>query len=66
MALAERHPDQRLLPLSHPDLARLVCALPGFSGRAEDAPDHLLSAIVGSWIELNEGDEDSSPYEFLA
>jgi len=65
-ALAERHSDISILRLDNAQLAPLVAALPGFSGNPEAAPDHLLSAIADAWIEAVEGEEDSSPYEFLA
>jgi FeS assembly protein IscX len=65
-ALAERHPETSVLRLSNAQLAPLVAALPGFAGRAEAAPDHVLSAVGDAWIEAIEGEEDSSPYEFLA
>jgi FeS assembly protein IscX len=65
MALAERHPGAPILRLPDSELARMVAALPGFSGAAESAPRHLLSAIGDAWIEAVEGEDDSSPYEFL-
>jgi len=66
MALAERHPDAPLLRLPQSQLAQMVAALPGFAGSAEAAPSHLLAAIGNAWIEAVEGEDDSSPYEFLA
>lgn len=66
MALAERHPDLSILTLPDEKLAALVCALPGFKGEAAEAKLYQLSAIASAWIQAMEGDDDSSPYEFLA
>lgn len=62
MALAERHPDEDTLTLAPERLARLVEELPGFE--SVGAPDDfLLSAITTAWINAQEGDDDSSPFE---
>jgi FeS assembly protein IscX len=66
MALAERHAEANMLAMAPERLAQLVADLPGFAagGTAPDA--FTLSAIVTAWIAAAEGDDDSSPYEYLA
>ena len=66
MALAERHPDEPILTLAPERLAQLVAALPGFAAGPSDPDDFTLSAIVTAWITVLEGDDDSSPYDYLA
>jgi len=66
MALAERHPDEPILTLAPERLARLVTALPGFAAGATAPDAFMLSAIVTAWIATVEGDDDASPYDYLA
>ena len=66
MALAETHPDENLLTLAPERLAGLVADLPGFAAGAAIADEFTLSAIVTAWIAAAEGDDDSSPYDYLA
>lgn len=66
MALAERHAGEAILTLVPERLAQLVADLPGFAAGATEPDDFTLSAIVTAWIAADEGDDDSSPYEFLA
>jgi FeS assembly protein IscX len=65
MALAERHADEAILTLAPDRLARLVAELPGFAAGATAPDEFTLSAIVTAWIAAEEGDDDSSPYEYL-
>lgn len=66
MALAESHPDEPILTLPPERLADLVADLPGFAAGATRPDDFTLSAIVTAWITVLEGDDDSSPYDYLA
>lgn len=66
MALAERHAGIGVLTLSPQRLAEMVSALPGFAAGATRPDDFTLSAIVTAWITAEEGEDDASPYEFLA
>jgi len=66
MALAERHPQESLITLKPERLAELVAELPGFAPGDTGPGDLILSAITTAWITVVEGEEDSSPYEYLA
>ena len=66
MALAERHPDEDTLTLAPERLTRLVEELPGFEAGEGTPDDFLLSAITTSWINVQEGDDDTSPFELQA
>jgi FeS assembly protein IscX len=66
MALAESHPAENVLALAPERLALLVDDLPGFEAGATVPDDFTLSAIVTAWIAAEEGDDDSSPFEYLA
>ncbi len=66
MALAESYPDENVLTLRPERLARLVEEQPGFAAGTADPDDFTLSAIVTAWIAAEAGDDDSSPYEYLA
>jgi FeS assembly protein IscX len=66
LALAERHAGENVLTLAPDRLARLVDDLPGFAAGATVPDDFILSAIVTAWISAEEGDDDSSPYDYLA
>ena len=63
MALAEQHPDEDTLTLAPQRLAGLVEALPGFAAGEAAPDDFLLSAITTAWINAQEGEDDSSPFE---
>jgi hypothetical protein len=47
-------------------LIELVAALPGFAPAAAAPDDFIVSAIASAWIHAVEGEDDSSPYEYLA
>ena len=66
MALAERHPGENTLALAPERLVGLVVQLPGFRAEGGAPDDFTLSAIITAWISASEGDDDSSPYEYLA
>ncbi len=66
MALAERHPDISILSLKDEDLALLAAGLPGFAADAGLPDPFMVAAIASAWIHAVEGEDDSSPYEFLA
>lgn len=66
MALAESHPDEKILTLAPERVARLVAELPGFAAGAANPDDFTLSAIVTAWIAAAEGDDDFSPFDTLA
>jgi FeS assembly protein IscX len=66
MALAERHPEVSILSLKDEDLAVLAAELPGFAADAGPPDPFLVAAIASAWIHAVEGEDDSSPYEFLA
>lgn len=66
VALAERHAPENILTLSPGRVAELVSRLPGFKGGDAAPDDFILSAILTAWITAQEGEDDSSPYEFLA
>lgn len=66
MALAERHADEKILTLAPERLTELVAQLPGFRAAAGPPGDFVLSAIVTAWISAQEGDDDSSPFDYLA
>lgn len=64
--LAERHPNIRIISLGDEGLAALVAALPELAQVAGHPDRYLLAAIAGAWITALEGEDDSSPYEYLA
>jgi len=66
MALAEAHPAEKILALTPERLTRLVADLPGFAAGAADPDDFTLSAIVTAWIAAEDGDDESSPFDYLA
>ena len=66
MALAESHPSENVLALTPERLTELVADLPGFSASATDPDDFTLSAIVTAWIAAEDGDDESSPFDYLA
>lgn len=66
MVLAERYPDENTLALAPERLAELVTELPGFRGDGGPPDDFTLSAIITAWIAAQEGDDDSSPFDYLA
>ena len=66
LTLAERHPELRIITLPDDQLAALISALPAFADIDEPPPEHIVSAVASAWIFALEGEDDSSPYEFLA
>lgn len=65
MALAERHADENILTLAPERLTELVARLPGFRADVGAPDDFALSAIITAWITAQEGDDNSSPFDYL-
>ena len=66
MALAERYPGENTLTLAPDRLLEMVTQLPGIRPEGGAPDEFTLSAIITAWIAASEGDDDSSPYEYLA
>jgi FeS assembly protein IscX len=64
--LAKGHANANILTLTPEGVTELVAQLPGFHAGGTRPDEFTLSAIITAWIAASEGDDDSSPYEYLA